>query len=818
METVLTSMDAATVLANGVVDVPTGSGSIPTDSTPAEVDVPTGSDVVPTASLVFATATVVTPYRRRKGKEVMVESETPKKQKVQEQLDAQVARELEEQLEREDQRRSEQIARDAEIARIQTEKEFWSTASIETTKEGTKILASADGILRTVTESSLRRNFKLQDEEGISSLPDTELFEKLTLMGYNISLNQKFTFQKDEPASPLRDVSQGEAYPTNSSFIADQDMATIDKSSTLPYDSAPWVTSLIADEGSMQETIPELTVLCTSMQRQLSKLTAKFLAQEVEINRLKERVKLLEDREGVAATRSGDDAPIKGRSMNEGEAATERISDDSEEMASVLTFMDAVTVLVSGVVDVPTDSGSIPTASTPAEVDVPTGSDVLPTASLVFATATVVTPYKRSKGKEVMVESETPKKQKVQEQIDPQVARELEEQLEREDQRRSKQIAREAEIARIHAEEELQIMIDGLDRNNETAVASLFFWQWHLSLLAVGSYSASGNSITGIEVFVWTIVVNMYVPMDPWLDVISCIFHMQDQDEIESSALPPIANEHASPIGDDSQGEACPTDSGLEAEQDRANITKTSTLPSDSTPRVTSLAADEGSMQQQLNELMDLCTRPGLSCWRTEMEGVLHNLEKMPPIKGRSLDEGEEVAIERSTEKGSNDTEEMVNVLTPLDAATVLSSGVSVSISPVTEVSVAKVPTGSGSIPTASLPSTGVPTGSVPTGSGSIPTASLPSTGVPTGSVPTGSGFVPTASPIFTTATVATPYTRRKGKEKIVESETPKKKKIQEQMDVQMARQLEEEMERDAQRMNEQITRDAEITRIHVEE
>nr|GEV94744.1 hypothetical protein [Tanacetum cinerariifolium] len=41
-------------------------------------------------------------------------------------------------------------------------------------------------------------------------------------------------------------------------------------------------------------------------------------------------------------------------------------------------------------------------------------------------------------------------------------------QLEREDQRMSEQIARDAEIARIHAKEELQIMIDGLERNNET--------------------------------------------------------------------------------------------------------------------------------------------------------------------------------------------------------------------------------------------------------------------------------------------------------------------------------------------------------------
>nr|GEZ62091.1 hypothetical protein [Tanacetum cinerariifolium] len=255
----------------------------------------------------------------------------------------------------------------------------------------------------------------------------------------------------DEPDSPLRDVSQGEACPTDSGFIADQDRATIDKSSTLPHDSAPRVTSPAVVEGSIQQTILKLMALCTSLQRQLSKFTAKFQAQEVEINMLKDRIKLLEEREGVAAKRTKDDAPIKGRSMDEEEAATERISDESKEMVTVLTSMDAATVLASGVVDVSTGSGSIPTASTPAEEQVPTGSDVVSTVSPVFATATV----------------------KVQEQIDAQVARELEEQLEREDQKRSEQIARDAEIARIHAEEELQIMISGLDSNNETVAKYL---------------------------------------------------------------------------------------------------------------------------------------------------------------------------------------------------------------------------------------------------------------------------------------------------------------------------------------------------------
>nr|GFA44095.1 hypothetical protein [Tanacetum cinerariifolium] len=273
----------------------------------------------------------------------------------------------------------------------------------------------------------------------------------------------------DEPASPVRDVSEGEACPTESGFIADQDRATIAKTSTLPHDSAPRVTSPAADEGSMQHTISELTALCTSLQRQHSELMAKFQAQEVEILRLKERVQVLEDREGVAAKQSGDDAPIKRRSINEGETAAERISNDSEEIARVLTPMDAVTVLVGGI-DVPTGSGFIPTAGPPATI-ISTSSEVGPTASLI------VTSYSRRKGKEVIVESDTPKKQRVQEQIDAQVTRELEEQQEKEDKRMNGQIARDAEVARIHAEEELQGMIDSLDKSNETIAKYLQEYQ-----------------------------------------------------------------------------------------------------------------------------------------------------------------------------------------------------------------------------------------------------------------------------------------------------------------------------------------------------
>nr|GFC88771.1 hypothetical protein [Tanacetum cinerariifolium] len=149
-------------------------------------------------------------------------------------------------------------------------------------------------------------------------------------------------------------IAQSSALPT---IVDEHARATIAKSSTLPHDSAPRVTSPAAEEGSMQQTLNELTDFCTSLQRQHLELLAKFQAQEVEINRLKERVKYLEDKEGVIGDKSEDDAPIKGRRSNEGEAAAEKVSTNSEEIARVLTSLDATNVL-AGETNVPTGSGN----------------------------------------------------------------------------------------------------------------------------------------------------------------------------------------------------------------------------------------------------------------------------------------------------------------------------------------------------------------------------------------------------------------------------------------------------------------------------
>nr|GEU91035.1 hypothetical protein [Tanacetum cinerariifolium] len=349
---------------------------------------------------------------------------------------------------------------------------------IKTMNQETKILATVDGKPRTISESSLRRHHKLNDEEGISSLPDTELFENLSLMGYNILPNQRFTFQKgqfshqwkllihtimqcispkstgfnefssniatvvvclatnrvynfsklifngmvrninskgskflmhprqysrrvtriaqskalspaaDEPAPLLRDDRQREAFPTVSSLDAGQDRENIIKTFALPHESSLRVTSLDADED-----------------------------QDLEISGLKARVKFLKDKDIGSAKPTQEDAPIKGGIMKTEEEvrankSTELGSNDTDEMVNVLILMEAANILISGVA-------------------------VVSVSHVASATTAGVPTITKDKGKEKVVESKVPKKRKLQEQIDAQVAREMEEEFARENQRLS---------------------------------------------------------------------------------------------------------------------------------------------------------------------------------------------------------------------------------------------------------------------------------------------------------------------------------------------------------------------------------------------
>nr|GEY01453.1 putative reverse transcriptase domain-containing protein [Tanacetum cinerariifolium] len=278
--------------------------------------------------------------------------------------------------------------------------------------------------------------------EPIPQTPtETPTLRRYTRRAIRIAQSKALSPAAAEPASLLRDDRQEEAFPTVSSLDAGHDRENINKTYALSYGSSPRVTSLDADEGNMQQSLQELIDLCTSLQRKQTQMAAKIKDQDLEISGLKARVKFLEDKDRGSAEPTQEDAPIKGGIMKKGEEVRadkiiELWSNDTDDMVNVLSSMEAANILTSRVAAV-----SVSHVAGVSTKGVPTVGGLFPTASVIFTTASMETPYTRrsrgilakDKGKEKVVESE----------------------------RVSEQLVRDSEIARLHAEEELKMMIEG---------------------------------------------------------------------------------------------------------------------------------------------------------------------------------------------------------------------------------------------------------------------------------------------------------------------------------------------------------------------
>ncbi|GJR36240.1 hypothetical protein Tco_1211924 [Tanacetum coccineum] len=84
---------------------------------------------------------------------------------------------------------------------------YWQIATASILDNGEmEITATIDGKVKIVIEPSIRRHLKLQDSDGISNLPTTEIFEQLALIG-----SCPHTNVADEAASTGVDVRYGGA-------------------------------------------------------------------------------------------------------------------------------------------------------------------------------------------------------------------------------------------------------------------------------------------------------------------------------------------------------------------------------------------------------------------------------------------------------------------------------------------------------------------------------------------------------------------------------------------------------------------------------
>ncbi|GKA80998.1 hypothetical protein Tco_0787690 [Tanacetum coccineum] len=417
--------------------------------------------------------------------------------------------------------------------------------------------------IRTVSESSIRRHLKLNDEEVSKS----KEYWRLTRGTIQISQSKVPLPGADETASPTRDDIHKEAFPTATSLDAGQDRENIAKTSAMPHESSPRVTYLDGGKSSMQQKLQELMDMCTNLQQQHLLMEQRILGHDLEITQLKNRVKTLEDNEKTREGFALKDAPNTG-GMDQGEdlivvnaeinneKSTKKESDSTYEMANVLSTLGAANVLSSGI-------------TTFAPAGVATASGSFPTA-VIFTTTSVTTPYTRktraSRG--IIIESSPP---------------------------------------------------------------------IYISIPFISKEDKGKGIMTEPE-------------------------NLVKQDET------------ASPTRDDRHREAFPTATSLDAGQDRENIAKTSVMPHESSPRVTSLDGGGGNLEitQLKNRVKTLEDNEKIR------EGFAQ--EDAPNIGG--MDQGEDLRI--------------ANDLSTLGATNILSSGITTS-------SPAGVATASGNFPTAAI-------------------------------------------------------------------------------------------------------------------
>nr|GEW36954.1 ribonuclease H-like domain-containing protein [Tanacetum cinerariifolium] len=267
----------------------------------------------------------------------------------------------------------------------------------------------------------------------------------------------------------------------------------------------------------------------------------------------------------------------------------------------------------------------------------------------------------------------------------------------------------------------------------------------------------------------------------------------------------PGADETAFPSGDVRYGEAFPTDTSLDAGQDRENIDKTSAMPHEALLRVTSLGGGEGKKKVQNQDLKITQLKTRIKTLE-DNERIREGLAQEDTLNTGGMDQWDDLLVgdtvkdsDKSADKGSDSIDEMSHVLGSLGAANILASGglrlvfttASIDISPV-------IATASESFPTAVI-------------------FTIASVATPTTRVTRSSRGVVIGSSSLISINISSISKKDKGKGKMTEPEQPSKYEVLEQISIQLARELEAKFAQEDLIIREQAERDSVIARIHAE-
>ncbi|GJV67750.1 putative ribonuclease H-like domain-containing protein [Tanacetum coccineum] len=318
--------------------------------------------------------------------------------------------------------------------------QFWQTATASTLDNGEmEITATIDGKVKIVTEASIRRHLKLEDSDGISNLPTTEIFKQLALMGVDISLfptmlvqgpvvqgegsthlveshhtptsapptlqppisstSRRLTRQEyvvPQPRSPTQtnvpneaastgvDVRLGGAATTVTSLNAGQGSGNIDNTLTMPHDSPlPRVHTLGSDEGRMQHN--ELMDLVTKLSNRVvaleTDLTQTKKVYGAAFTKLIKKVKRLEKKDKLNKSRRKLRLVLSDEEGSDSDILAQEDPSKQGRKIAQIDEDEGITLVQMGVSTASTDFTTTNVPVTTAGAEISTASPEVTTAS-----------------------------------------------------------------------------------------------------------------------------------------------------------------------------------------------------------------------------------------------------------------------------------------------------------------------------------------------------------------------------------------------------------------------------------------------------
>nr|GEW50147.1 uncharacterized mitochondrial protein AtMg00810-like [Tanacetum cinerariifolium] len=299
---------------------------------------------------------------------------------------------------------------------------FWSTAMAKTINKEAKLHAKVYGKKIIVSESSVRRDLRLADEEGIGYLLNSTIFEQIALMG---KPKRKDT-QVPQPSGPTKSVTDEAVYKelgdslvrastTASSLEADQDSGYITK--TQSKDSLK-LDELMELCTNLQNSVLDLEKTKTTQQNEIA-------TQQQEIASLKRRVKKLEKRNRSKTHKLKRLYKVGLSAKVESSGDEESLDDADKEMFNV-DDLGGEEMFVAG------QNENVVEEVVDAQVSTAATTGTITTEKITLAQALKALKTSKPKGKGIMIEEHVKPKKKEQIRLDEKAAKKLQAEFDKE--------------------------------------------------------------------------------------------------------------------------------------------------------------------------------------------------------------------------------------------------------------------------------------------------------------------------------------------------------------------------------------------------